>query len=170
MKEILYNYDKLEAKDINKVVRRAKVLIMNPKDEFLVVLSHHNYFLIGGRVEDNETYDECLVREVKEEAGITLPMEEREPFLVIRHLCKSYPTENDNTEYIAKYFCIKADIVPDMSQIELTDDEKDGNFHLEYIHKDEVIKKLEDSLETCTRDMPVKDTIQVIKEYLNMNK
>ena len=57
-----------------------------------------------------------------------------------------------------------------MSQIELTDDEKDGNFHLEYIHKDEVIKKLEDSLETCTRDMPVKDTIQVIKEYLNMNK
>ena len=89
MKEILYNYDKLEAKDINKVVRRAKVLIMNPKDEFLVVLSHNNYFLIGGRVEDNETYDECLVREVKEEAGITLPMEEREPFLVIRHLCKS---------------------------------------------------------------------------------
>ena len=38
MKEILYNYDKLEEKDINKVVRRAKVLIMNPKDEFLVVL------------------------------------------------------------------------------------------------------------------------------------
>ena len=72
--------------------------------------------------------------------------------------------------YYHKYFCIKADIVPDMSQIELTDDEKDGNFHLEYIHKDEVIKKLEDSLETCTRDMPVKDTIQVIKEYLNMNK
>lgn len=170
MKEILYNYDKLEEKDINKVVRRAKVLIMNSKEEFLVVLSHHNYFLIGGHVEDNETYNECLVREVKEETGITLPIEEREPFLVIRHLCKGYPTENDNTEYVAKYFCIKDDIIPDMSLVELTADEKDGNFHLEYIHKDKVIKKLEDSLETCTKDMPVKDTIQVIKEYLNMNK
>ena len=46
MKEILYNYDKLEEKDINKVVRRAKVLIMNPKDEFLVVLETGIRFIV----------------------------------------------------------------------------------------------------------------------------
>lgn len=170
MKEILYNNDKLEQKDINKVVGRAKALIMNSKDEFMVVLCHHNYYLIGGHVEENETFEECLIREVKEESGVTLPNEERKPFFVIRHLCKAYPTENDNTEYITKYFFIKADIVPDISQLNLTEDEIDGNFHLEYIHKDEIIEKLEASLATCTRDMPVKDTLQAIKEYLNMNK
>ena len=50
----------------------------------------------------------------------------------------------------------------------LTEDEKDGEFHIEAINKNEIISKLEASLATCTKENVVKDTIQALKEYLNV--
>ena len=76
MKKIVYNEDDLERKDINKIVRRAKVLIVNSKDELLLAYSHKNYFLVGGHAEENESYDDCIVREVREEIGIELEKDE----------------------------------------------------------------------------------------------
>ena len=48
----------------------------------------------------------------------------------------------------------------------LTDDEKKGEFKLVYISKSDIISVLEESLATATRKNPVKDTIEVLKEYL----
>ena len=50
MKTILYNYDNLQEQDINRVVRRAKILIINSNDEILFAHSNNNYFFVGGRV------------------------------------------------------------------------------------------------------------------------
>lgn len=169
MKEIIYNYDYLNEEDITKYVKRAKMVVENSKGEILLVYSHKNYFLIGGHVEENESFDECIVREIKEEAGVEIPYEKRNPFLSIKYLCKDYPNENENTKYISNYYSIKYDLIPNLDNIDLTLDEIDGHFKLEYIDKNIVIDLLTKSLETCTRPNVIKDTIEAIQEYLKNN-
>ena len=166
MKTILYNYDNLKEQDINRVVRRAKILIINSNDEILFAHSNNNYFFVGGRVEENETFEEGIVRETKEETGIDLPLEKREPFFNITYMNKDYPNEGVNTKSIANYYLIKCDTKPDLSKVSLTDEEIVSNFKLVYIKKDKVIEELNKSLENCSNKNVVKDTIDVVKEYL----
>lgn len=166
MKTILYNYDNLTDNDINRVVRRAKILIINSNDEILFAHSNNNYFFVGGRVEENETFDEGIVRETKEETGIDLSLEKREPFFTITYMNKDYPSIGVNTKSVANYYLIKCDIKPDLSKVSLTYEEKTNNFKLVYIHKDKVLEELTNSLEICSNKNVVRDTIEVVKEYL----
>lgn len=170
MKEIIYNEDNLKESNINRIVKRAKAIIINSNDEILFGYSDSNYQLPGGHLEDNETYDECLVREIKEETGIDIPLEKRESLLTIKYYCKDYPSKGVNTEYIAKYFCIKTDLKPNLKEINLTENEKEGMFELRYIHKDKAIEELKNSLNTCTKEKVVKDTIKVIDKFLELSK
>lgn len=167
MKELVYNYDNLKEEDINRVVRRAKILIINSNDEILLAHSNNNYFFVGGRVEENETYDECIIREVKEETGIDLPLKKREPFFTITYMNKAYPSKCVNTKSVANYYLIKCNIKPDLSKVSLTDDEKNANFELVYIHKDKTLEVLNNSLTTCSKENVVSDTIEVVKEFFN---
>lgn len=168
MKEIIYNHDNLNESDITNYVKRAKMVVENNKNEILVVYSHKNYFLIGGHVEDNESFDECVVREIKEESGVDIPFEERTPYFSIKYLCKDYPNEGENTKYITNYYSIKYDLEPELDKVNLTEDEKEGNFKLLYIPKDKIIEVLTKGLKDCTRENVVKDTIEAIKVYLDI--
>lgn len=169
MKEIIYNNDCLADIDINRYIKRAKIIIENSKNEILLAYSHKNYFLLGGHVENNESFDECIVREIKEETGIEIPYKKRIPYFSIKYLCKNYPNESENTKYITNYYFIKLDLIPNLKNIKLTEDEKEGNFKLQYIAKNSIIKILTDSLNTCTNTNVVQDTIDAIKEYLTNN-
>lgn len=166
MKTIIYNDDYLEEKDINKTVGRAKAIIINSKDELLLASTNNNYYLVGGHVEDNESDEVCLHREILEETGIDLEIKDIRPFFVVEYLCKDYPNVGDNTNYVANYYVVKCDEKPNLENIELTEGEKEGNFKLDYIHKDDVINVLEESLNVCTKKNVVRDTIDVVSEYL----
>ena len=71
MKETIYNYDYLKDEDITEVVIRTKALIINNKN---IILGNENniYQFPGGHLEENETFEECLKREVLEETGIEI--------------------------------------------------------------------------------------------------
>ena len=165
MERIFYNEDNLEEKDINNYVGRAKALLVNSNGECLLAYSGNNYQVPGGHLEGNETYDECLVREVMEETGIELPLERRKPFLEIIYYCKDYPKEKLNTSYVAKYYEVKTDLKPDLSKVKLTDDEIEGLFELRYIPFDKIEQELESSLDNCSRKNVVLDTLKVVKVY-----
>lgn len=165
MERIFYNEDNLGEKDINNYVGRAKMLLINSKNECLLGYSNNTYQLPGGHLEENETYDECLIREVMEETGIELKKEKREPFFEIVYYCKNYPSENKNTSYVARYYEIKTDSKPDYSKIKLTDREKDGLFELRYVPLENIEKELEKNLEICERKKVVLDTLEVVKIY-----
>lgn len=169
MKTIIYNDDYLDKKDINKEVRRAKAIIINSNDELLLASSCNNYYLVGGHVEDNESDDACLKREIREETGIELEIGEIRPYFIVEYLCKDYPEEGNNTNYIANYYVVKSDLKPNLEEVELTEGEKEGNFKLEYIHKDEVMTVLKESLATCSKPNVVRDTIDAVEEYLRQN-
>lgn len=168
MKTILYNYDNLKEEDINRVVRRAKALMINSNDEILFAHSCNNYFFVGGRVEENETFDEAIVREIKEETGIDICLEKREPFFIISYMNKDYPSRGINTKSISNYYLIKCNKNINLNNSSLTDEEKAGNFKLVYIHKNKVLQELTSSLKNSSNENVVRDTIEVVKEYLNL--
>lgn len=166
MKKVFYNEDNLNEKDINNSIKRAKMLIVNSNNEILLGYGHNTYQMVGGHLEDNESYDECIVREVKEETGIELPLEKREPFLQIVYYCKDYPKEKLNSEYIINYYSINSDLKPDIDKIDLTENEKEGLFEFRYVSLDNVLDELNDNLEVCKNKNTVKDTIKAITIYL----
>lgn len=93
MKKIIYNDDHLQEEDINNIVKRAKAIIINSNDEILLTLSHNNYFLIGGHVENEESDIECLEREILEETGIKISIGNLNPYLSIIYYSKEYPSK-----------------------------------------------------------------------------
>ena len=170
MKTIIYNDDYLDRKDINKEVKRAKAIIINSNDELLLASSRNNYYLVGGHVEDDESDKDCLHREILEETGIDLEIKDIRPYFVVEYLCKDYPEVGDNTNYIANYYLVGCDKKPDLEKVELTEGEKEGGFELKYIHKNEVMRVLEESLNTCSKVNVVRDTIDAVGEYLRQNE
>ena len=166
MKELVYNHNNLKESDINRFSRRAKAIIKNSKNQILLACVNGNYHLPGGHLEGNESYEECLERELKEEVGVNLNLKLDNPILTIIYYNKNYPEVGINSKSIAKYFEIKEEIVPNYYNIHLTDEEKKGNFKLEYFDEDLILDHLNESFKTCTRVGVVKDTIEVIKEYL----
>lgn len=169
MKEIIYNYDNLKEEDIKRVVIRAKAIIVNDNNELLLCYDKNNYHLPGGHLEEGESLDECLIREIKEETGISIPKEKRTPFLKIKYMNKDYPSVGINTKSIANYYIVNYNLIPNLDNINLTEEEKQGNFELRYINKEIVLRKLEDSLNNCTRRGAVEDTIEAIKEYIKIS-
>ena len=166
MKDIVYNHDNLTDDDINRISRRVKAIIRNPKNEILLACSNENYHLPGGHIEENESIKECLIRELKEEVGVDVSFEEKDPILTITYYNKDYPSVGINSKTISKYYEVNALVEPDLSKVHLTEDEKKGNFRLMYVNENNILDFLNDSLKTCTRESVVLDTIEAIKEYL----
>lgn len=169
MKEIIYNEDNLEEKDIHKWVKRAKLLVENSKDEILIVHTDDSYYFLGGHVDGDESDRECLIREIRKEAGIEYNVDVDVPLVCIKYLCKDYPHDNFNTGYISNYYVIKDDMEYNPDNVLLTDDEAEGNLRLVYIKKDDILDEVSAYLDICKRKNVVRDTIDVLKEYLDVN-
>ncbi len=169
MKEIIYNYDNVNDNEINRIVRRAKVLIINDNNEIMFAHSNNNYFLIGGHVDTDESDYECLEREIKEEIGIDVKIDKINPFLKIKYLNRDYPSEGVNTLSIASYYVLKDNLIPNLDNVNLTKEEEKGKFHVVNIDLMEAINTLVSSMDNCSVNSAVLDTIEAVKEYINIS-
>ena len=167
MKEIIYNEDNLKEEEINEWVKRAKVLVVNSKDEILIAHTDDSYYFLGGHVDGDESDYECLVREIKEEAGIDYEPKIDSPFISIKYLFKDYPEVGINRGYIANYYVIYDDLVPNPNNVDLTEGESEGHLRLIYIHKDQILNEVRPYLDICKRKNVVRDTLEVLDEYLS---
>ena len=100
MKEILYNYDNLKLEDIDEVVIRTKGLIINSNNEITLGYSHKTYQFPGGHLEDGESLEECLLREIEEETGIEIKNAKLKPFEKITYYSKNYHGSGKNRKII----------------------------------------------------------------------
>lgn len=94
--------------------RAVCAIILNKDNEILIVSrknNHSSFGLIGGKVDEGETYVEALIREIKEECGLNLKhglilFEDRESsydvmtFLCICHSGRIYSEENAVLKWI----------------------------------------------------------------------
>ena len=82
MREIVINDSGLNKEEIDLEVIRVKALIVNSSGKILMAFNNNTFQFPGGHLEDGESKEECIRREVMEETGIIIE-ESLEPFLVI---------------------------------------------------------------------------------------
>lgn len=165
--QVIHNEDNLTLNDANKVTLRAKLIVENNNDEILICHMGVKYFLIGGHIDNDESDEQCLTREVAEESGVTLNFSNILPIASSNYINKDYPQNGDFTYTNTNYYAIKYDLVPNIEMQNLTEEEKKENFKLMYIPKNEVINFLENTKEI---NATLSDTIMAIKVYLNLQK
>ena len=156
-----YNNDNLTREDIDESVIRTKALIINSKNELLLGYCNKTYQFPGGHLEKNETLSECLIREVKEETGITLDKKIYIPFFFTKYYTKNYRNSLKNRENIIYYFIIYTDSHYSLENTAFDEGEIKGNYQLKYIPLDEVKYVLRNSI----KDNPINEII--IKEMLD---
>ena len=165
--QVIHNEDNLTLNDPNKVTLRAKLIVENNNDEILICHMGVKYFLIGGHIDNDESDEQCLTREVAEESRVTLDFSNILPIASSNYINKDYPKNGDITYTNTNYYAIKYDLVPNIEMQNLTEEEKKENFKLMYIPKNEVINFLENTKEI---NATLSDTIMAIKVYLNLQK
>lgn len=165
--QVIHNEDNLTLNDANKVTLRAKLIVENNNDEILICHMGVKYFLIGGHIDNDESDEQCLTREVAEESGVTLDFSNILPIASSNYINKDYPQNGDITYTNTNYYAIKYDLVPNIEMQNLTEEEKKENFKLMYIPKNEVINFLKNNKEI---NATLSDTIMAIKVYLNLQK
>ena len=147
MKQIITNKYNLTDADMTEVVKRVKVLLVNSNNEVLLGYSHNNYQFPGGHVEENETLIQTVNREVLEETGMDLGVDNIEPFACAIGYYKDWPAEGKNRKIEIYYYEIKTDEKPNLENTEYTENEKDGNFELRYIPLTNVEEELRKNAE-----------------------
>lgn len=118
--------------NLNTIVTRVKLFILNDKNEFIVASARTGYQLPGGHVEDGEDLTSSVIREIQEETGMMLSKNEiPKPFFCI----KRYRKDDDTTNKLSSifYYFIQTDKKPNLNNLNLTENEKEGNFTLAYI-------------------------------------
>ncbi len=166
MKEIIHNYYNLSDKDINNVVTRVKVLMINSNNELLLGYAHKTYQFPGGHLEENESLEDCVKRELLEETGIKIETTNLKPFFLIKHYTKDYPKERDNSLYLIYYYIIRTDDKYILENTNYTKDEKEGNFSLIYINLSDIEKILIKSIpDNKVNKVIVEEMLLAINEY-----
>lgn len=170
MKEVLYNYDNLNLEEIDEVVTRAKGLIINSNNEITLGYSHKTYQFPGGHLEDGETLEECLLREIKEETGIEIYDADLKPFEKITYYNKNYHGSGKNRKNEIYYYIIKTNAKFDMNNAKLDIGEKEGDFTAKTLPIENIEKILLDSItDNQINKVIVEEMLDIFKEYKKIN-
>ena len=142
------------------------LLLKTIKFFYLMKKKNDKYVIPGGGVEENESYINCLKREIKEETGYLISS--NECFLVI----KEYFYWNKNWEHIQHYFI--CDIVSYENQLNLTAREKEEECIPKWVDIEKAIEIFSSyqsdlSLDTATIGL-YKRELLALEEYLELVK
>ncbi len=165
MREIIHNKDNIKDEDVTEVVTRVKALIVNSKNEILLGYSYHEYQFPGGHVEDKERLISAVNRELLEETGMKMDLNIR-PFDKLVNYYKNYPKKGQNRKNEIYYYEIKSNRKINLNRTDYTEEEKDGDFVLEYVPLDEVEKVLVNNAKKYGDINGISDEmIEILKVY-----
>ena len=167
MKIVTHNSNYLKEEDITEKIYRSRGVIINSKNELLLGYCDGTYQFPGGYLENGETIEECLKREIKEETGITIKQVDS-PFYTIKYYNKDWPKKGTNRYTEFNYFLINTDEHYDLEHASFDKYEKEHNYKLKYIKINEIEKALNDTLNLNEKNKIVyPELIDVIKEINN---
>ena len=141
MKTKIINYDHIKEEDINDKVIRVKALLINSQKEILLATAYTTIQFPGGHLEAGESLNDGLKREVLEETGIILN-KKYEPFFCLKYFLKDYPVKGNNRSIEIYYYYILTDEVYNLENVRLDDQERDGDFTLNYVKLKDLKKYL----------------------------
>ena len=132
MRQILINDDHLNEDDLEQEIIRVKALLINSKQEILLVYNNYTYQFPGGHRKKDESLENTLTREIKEELGINI-LVKNEPFLQIITYFSNYCDLNLKVCSKIYYYILFTDQTPDFFQTQYDEIEKQSEFSIHYV-------------------------------------
>lgn len=168
MKEKIYNYDYLNDNEITETVIRMKALIIN-NNKILIGNENGVFQFPGGHLEENESFNDCLKREVLEETGIEIDDSEIDrPFMRVTFKNKNWPEPGKNRKAEIYYYIVKTDKEPDLSKTNYTENEIKNNYKIEIFNINDAIDKIKENIPNNEKNKVISpDMISAIEEYLH---
>ena len=165
MKQIIFNDNNLTDNDIELKVVRVKALMINSNGKILLAHNNNTYQFPGGHTEENESKKDCLIREVMEETGIELNVDE-EPFLCITTYDNNYFGSGKKVLNSIYYYRTFTDSLPDLSKTHYDELELATDFNLYYVNFNTLEKFLKNAIENGSIDVNIaKKMINVVDVY-----
>ena len=168
MKKIVINDNDLDNDSMEMEVIRVKGLLINSKGKILLAHNNNTYQFPGGHKEDDESCEECILREIKEETGIIVD-EVNEPFLCIETFDNNYFDTGKKVLNKIYYYRFITDQEPDLSKTHYDELELSTDFNLFYVNFDSLDEFIEKQIELKNLDVKIGREMQfVIEEYKNI--
>ena len=164
MKEFVINDDNLRDEDIEMKVIRVKALILNSKGNILLAFNNNTYQFPGGHLDEGESIDECMKREIKEEVGIDV--EVGEPFLSIETYDSNYFNTGKKVLNTIYYYKVFTDLEPNFSNTKYDELELKTDFDLFYVDFSNLEKFINSKIDSNEIDPKIaREMLHVVKEY-----
>ena len=163
MKEIIINDHELKDEDIEMEVIRVKGLILNSKGKILLAHNNNTYQFPGGHIEENESMDDCMLREIKDETGISLSVTEP-PFLCIKTYDNDYFGTGKRVLNSIYYYRFFTDEVPNYEETHYDELELATDFNLFYLGFDQLKPFLQDHINEMDPKI-AREMIHVVDVY-----
>jgi len=166
--ERIFNPNNLVYEELERFVSRVQILITNDLNQLLLCKINGTYYFVDGHVEENETLVETIKREVLEETGIDLDVDDSlEPFLVYRYYNKNHYGTGVKCLSTINYCSVKSDKSFNLDKRQLDANESKKDFTLEYINLDEVEEILLSSVSTPEQESLTREMLDVITYFKN---
>ncbi len=165
MEKIILNDDKMNKDDVDFSVTRVKGIIVNSRGDILLCHNNNTYQLPGGHVDEDETLEACLKREIKEETGIDVKLN-YPPLIEIVTYDSNYFNTNKKVENKIYYFRVDSDEAPNFEETNYDELELETDFNLFYINVDNILLFLKKSLDDGSIDSNIgREMLLVFEEY-----
>lgn len=133
MKKIIINDNNLTDDEISEKVVRVKGLMINSNGKILLAHNNNTFQFPGGHLENDESMDDCIIREIKEETGIDLKVDE-EPFLCIKTYDNNYFNTGRKVLNYIYYYRFFTDELPNLDETHYDELELATDFNLYYVN------------------------------------
>ena len=172
MKEIVINKGRLKPDEVTHVVDKARIILRNDNDEF--VLSHFErvYFLPGGKIELDETAVDAIKREVMEETNIHVLLDDIEPLALVKHYLRDYESKDGTivNRLVNTYYFTGFTSKEDIEYFNLTIPEKKDDLRAFFIDMEEARELLKEyNKENPKATYLAVETLKILDEYETMN-
>ena len=165
MNKIIINDNNLKDEEIDMKVTRVKGLIINSKDKILLAHNNNTYQFPGGHVKEDETNDDCIIREIKEETGIDVSIT-KPPFLEIVTYDYDYFGRGKKVLNTIYYYIFNTDKEPNLDETHYDELELATDFNLFYVNLEEIDSFIKKSMTNKSLDGNIgREMLYVFEEY-----
>lgn len=150
-----------------------KVRLLSIKDNKILLCNYNGFWMLpGGKIEDNETPEQALVREIEEELGIHI--NGLSELVTVNTYAENYESRTndkiENKKIKTIYYQTDDEVNLDVKRKKLSEKEKEGKFITSYIDIDKFINIVNQSNLTDKQRLYADEVLRVINYYLKRDR